>query len=400
MIEIFRNIARRKLRGFLTISGIVIGVLALTTMGALAENFNALLDGGVLYYGSSVQVGPPDGESASLLPLSKIDEIKQVDGVAAAFPTYGFSAKPGTVSVVSFGVPDTIVASDPAESSWSSLKTTFAQGHQLDAITTGGVVLGSTISKEFNKKVGDTIDLPVKPADAKPDFVNHTFTVVGILNPTRTAPDTFAYINTADGQTLLKDSLPIAIRDQIDVTKITQGIDVYGKPGTSISELDKIADRINAQVTGVKAIKTSVLVNGFKSGGAIFTSITTAAALLALIIGGLSVVNTMFMAVAERVREIGLKKAVGATTRHIMGEFLLEAVVIGALGGLIGYGLGVLITVIANALTPPGQSTLFLITLPLTILALGFATALGALAGILPAWRAARLDPVTALRNQ
>jgi putative ABC transport system permease protein len=400
MIEIFRNIARRKLRSFLTISGIVIGVLALTTMGALAENFNALLDGGVLYYGSSVQVGPPDGESASLLPLSKIDEIKQVDGVAAAFPTYGFSAKPGTVSVVSFGVPDTIVASDPAESSWSSLKTTFAEGHQLDAITTGGVVLGSTISKEFNKKVGDTIDLPVKPADAKPDFVNHTFTVVGILNPTRTAPDTFAYINTADGQTLLKDSLPIAIRDQIDVTKITQGIDVYGKPGTSISELDKIADRINAQVTGVKAIKTSVLVNGFKSGGAIFTSITTAAALLALIIGGLSVVNTMFMAVAERVREIGLKKAVGATTRHIMGEFLLEAVVIGALGGLIGYGLGVLITVIANALTPPGQSALFLITLPLTILALGFATALGALAGILPAWRAARLDPVTALRNQ
>ena len=400
MIEIFRNIARRKLRSFLTISGIVIGVLALTTMGALAENFNALLDGGVLYYGSSVQVGPPDGESASLLPLSKIDEIKQVDGVAAAFRTYGFSAKPGTVSVVSFGVPDTIVASDPAENSWSSLKTTFAQGHQLDAITTGGVVLGSTISKEFNKKVGDTIDLPVKPADAKPDFVNYTFTVVGILNPTRTAPDTFAYINTADGQTLLKDSLPIAIRDQIDVTKITQGIDVYGKPGTSISELDKIADRINAQVTGVKAIKTSVLVNGFKSGGAIFTSITTAAALLALIIGGLSVVNTMFMAVAERVREIGLKKAVGATTRHIMGEFLLEAVVIGALGGLIGYGLGVLITVIANALTPPGQSTLFLITLPLTILALGFATALGALAGILPAWRAARLDPVTALRNQ
>ncbi len=400
MIEIFRNIARRKLRSFLTISGIVIGVLALTTMGALAENFNALLDGGVLYYGSSVQVGPPDGESASLLPLSKIDEIKQVDGVAAAFRTYGFSAKPGTVSVVSFGVPDTIVAGDPAESSWSSLKTTFAEGHQLDAITTGGVVLGSTISKEFNKKVGDTIDLPVKPADAKPDFVNHTFTVVGILNPTRTAPDTFAYINTADGQTLLKDSLPIAIRDQIDVTKITQGIDVYGKPGTSISELDKIADRINAQVTGVKAIKTSVLVNGFKSGGAIFTSITTAAALLALIIGGLSVVNTMFMAVAERVREIGLKKAVGATTRHIMGEFLLEAVVIGALGGLIGYGLGVLITVIANALTPPGQSTLFLITLPLTILALGFATALGALAGILPAWRAARLDPVTALRNQ
>jgi putative ABC transport system permease protein len=399
-MEIVRNITRRKLRSFLTISGIVIGVLALTTMGALAENFNALLDGGVKYFGSNVQVGPPDGQSAALLPISKIDEIKQIDGVAAAFPSYGFQAKPSSGVNFSFGVPDTIVAGDPEENKWGGIKTTFAQGHQLDATSTGQVVLGSTISKEFNKKTGDVIDLPVRPADAKPEFVNHPFTVVGILDPTRTAPDSFAYLTTADGQMLLKDSLPIAIRDQIDVTKITESINVYGRPGTSIADLDKIADRINAQITGVKATKTSTIVNGFKSGGAIFTSITTAAALLALIIGGLSVVNTMFMAVAERVREIGLKKAVGATTRHIMGEFLLEAVFIGVIGGLIGYGLGVLITVVANALTPPGQSTLFLVTLPLTVFALGFAAALGAVAGILPAWRAARLDPVAALRNQ
>jgi putative ABC transport system permease protein len=399
-MEIFRNIWRRKLRSFLTISGIVIGVLALTTMGAIAENFNALLDGGVKFFGSNVQVGAPDGQSAALLPLSKIDEIKKVDGVAAAFPGYTFSAKPGSVTTVSFGIPDTIVASDPEENNWAAFKTTFAQGHQIDAGSTGQVVLGSTIDKEFNKKIGDTVDLPVRPTDAKPDFISHSFTVVGILNPTLTAPDTFAYINIVDGQMLLKDSLPISIRDQIDVSKITEGIDVYGQPGTSISNLDKIADRINAQVSGVKATRPSVIVDSFKAGGAIFTGITTAAALLALVIGGLSVVNTMFMAVAERIREIGLKKAVGATTRHIMGEFLLEATVIGALGGVIGYGIGLVITIIANATTPPGQSTLFLITVRLTVFALGFAIALGAVAGILPAWRAARLDPVTALRNQ
>jgi putative ABC transport system permease protein len=399
-MEIFRNIWRRKLRSVLTISGIVIGVLALTTMGALAENFNALLDGGVTYFGSSIQVGPPDGQSASLLPLSKIDEIKQIDGVAAVFPGYGFQAKPGSVTTVSFGVPDTIVAGDPAENSWGNLRTTLAQGHQLTSDTTGQVVLGSTIAAEFNKKIGQTVDLPVRPADAKPDFVNHTFTVVGILNPTRTAPDTFAYLNITDGQMLLRDSLPAPIRDRIDLSKIAESITVYGKPGTSISDLDKIADRINSQVTGIKATRPSVIVNSFKSGGAIFTGITTAAALLALVIGGLSVVNTMFMAVAERIREIGLKKAVGATTRHIMGEFLLEATLIGLLGGLVGYGLGALITVIANATTPAGQSTLFLLTIRLTVFALGFAIALGAVAGLLPAWRAARLDPVTALRQQ
>jgi len=399
-MEILRNFYRHKLRSFLTISGIVIGVLALTTMGALVENFNALLDGAVQYYGSNVQVGPPVGQAASLLPLTKIDEIRKVPGVATAFPTYDFPAKPGAVSVVSFGIPDTIVASDPTEAAWSSLKTTYAQGHAIDADSSGEVVLGSTIDKEFNKKIGDTIDLPVKPRDASPDFVNHTFKVVGILNVTGTPPDSFAYINITDGQMLLKDILPVTVRDAIDVTKIAEGIDVYAKSGTSISELDKIADRINGQVSGVKASKPSDLVNSFKQGGAIFTAITNAAALLALIIGGLSVANTMFMAVTERAREIGLKKAVGVSTLKIMGEFLAEATLIGVVGGVIGYGLGALITILVNASTPPGQSTLFLITPNLTILAIGFATALGAIAGVLPAWRAARLDPVIALRNE
>jgi putative ABC transport system permease protein len=104
----------------------------------------------------------------------------------------------------------------------------------------------------------------------------------------------------------------------------------------------------------------------------------------------------MFVAVAERGSEIGLKKAVGATTFNIMGEFLAEATLLGVLGGVIGYGLGVLITIVVNASTPPGQATLFLITPNLTILVIGFATALGAVAGVLPAWRAARLDPVIA----
>jgi len=102
----------------------------------------------------------------------------------------------------------------------------------------------------------------------------------------------------------------------------------------------------------------------------------------------------MFMAVAERVREIGLRKAAGVSTLKITGEFLAEATLFGVLGGLIGFGLGALITIVVNASTPPGQSTLFLITSNLTILVISFATALGAVAGVLPAWRAARLNPI------
>src|SRR3982074_1980782 len=99
-LEIFRNLARRKVRSTLTISGIVIGIFALTTMGAMANHFNALIDGGVVYFGSHIQVG--EGSQgvggASVLPISKVDEIKRVDGVAAAFPSVGANAKPGAVS--------------------------------------------------------------------------------------------------------------------------------------------------------------------------------------------------------------------------------------------------------------------------------------------------------------
>ena len=398
-VELLRNIWRRKLRSILTISGIVIGVFALTTMGALAENFNALIDGGVQFFGGSIQVGPPDGQAANLLPMSKIDEIKRVDGVQAAFAGYSFQAKPGGAIVVSFGVPDTIASVDPEENNYSALKLTYSSGRGVTATSRGEVALGYTIAKEFRKKVGDTIDLPVKPSDAKSDFVNHTFNVVGLINETKTAPDSFAYINLADGQMLLRDSLPASLRDTIDVTQITEGISVYGKPGSSLSDLDRIADRINAQVTGVKALRPSDLVNAFKAGGATFTAIAIVAAVLALIVGGLSVINTMFMAVSDRVREIGLKKAVGATTANIMGEFLVEATLMGLIGGLIGYGLGVLLVVVRNEVFPAADgSTLFLITPALTALAIGFSTVLGASAGVFPALRAARLDPVIALR--
>jgi putative ABC transport system permease protein len=319
-----------------------------------------------------------------------------VDGVAAAFGAVQVPAKPGQTITVSFGIPDYIAGTQPGENSYSKFKLSLKSGHELTSSSRGDVVLGSTFADEFKKKVGDVIDLPVRPADAKPDFVNHTFNVVGLYEKTRTAPDTGAFISLADAQTLFNESLPVAIRGNIDTSNLVQSITAYGKPG---QDLDKLADKITAEVPGVKGIKPSTIVSSFKSGGAIFTAITTGAALLALVIGGLSVVNTMIMAVTERTREIGLKKAVGAHTGHVLREYLLEAVLIGFFGGVVGILLGAGLTSLLNAVAG-STNQLFLLTPNLIGLALGFAVALGALAGTIPAVRAARMDPVLALRSQ
>jgi putative ABC transport system permease protein len=366
----------------------------------MAEKFNALLSGGATYFGSNVQVadsssGAVGGFGGGLLTLDRVAALENVDGVAAAFPDVSVSAKPGSTNTVSFGIPDYISNLDPRSNDYSAFKIHVAQGRNLNTTSSGEVVLGSDFATEFKTNVGDTIDLPIRAKDAPADFVNHTFSVVGILAKTQTAPDTGAYVSLADSQMLLKETLPASIRNSIDTTKLVNGATVYGKPGV---DLDKLADKINAEVPGVKATKPSVIVASFNSGGAIFTAITTGAALIALVVGGLSVINTMLMAVTERVREIGLKKAVGAKVGHILREYLLEAIVIGGIGGGIGLLLGWGLTSLINAATASSNLTLFLLTWRLVIVAILFSVGLGAAAGIIPALRASRMDPVRALR--
>ena len=329
------------------------------------------------------------------MDLSTLGQIQRVPGVAAVSPGVFDTAKPGQASVVSMGVPDFIGNLDPNWNRYSRLKLSLAGGRWVGDGSRLEVDLGSSFAAEFHMKVGDTIALPVRPSDAQPGFVNHRFTVVGILNPTLTAPDSGAYVSLHDAQMIDGDSLPTALLGHVDPYQLITGAVVYAKPGIN---LDALAARINAQVPTVKATKPSTLVSAFRSGGAVFTFMTTAAALLALIIGGLSVVNTMLMSVSERVREIGLKKAIGARTRHILTEFLAEAALIGLIGGVVGYLLGLVLTTLLNGSNPSGG--LFLVTPGLTALAIGFAVALGAIAGLLPAIRAARMDPVRALRAQ
>jgi putative ABC transport system permease protein len=122
--------------------------------------------------------------------------------------------------------------------------------------------------------------------------------------------------------------------------------------------------------------------------------------LISLLVGGLSVINTTAMSVAERTREIGIKRAIGSSRWRIRREIVVESALIGLIGGLLGLGLGYLITTLGNDAGRESATILFDLTFGTAFSSVAFATILGALAGFIPAWGASRMDPVTALRYE
>ena len=394
-MEILHNIAKRRLRSTLTISGIIVGVLALTLTGAMAEYFHAQFQGGVAYFSSNIQVVDDAGSYAGVISLSKIDPIQKVPGVAVALPSIGLPARPGGATSLPLGTPDTIVYTDPREREHSRLKAAIAAGRQLQPNRQGEVVLGYDLASGFGVRVGDRLDLPIRPRNANPDFVNHPFKVVGILKKTDTLPDATASVSLLDAQMLLQESLPASFRDRLDPSSLASRITVYGKPGM---DLDRLADRINDTVPGITATRPTDFVNNFDQG-ARFTAIAVGTALLALLFGAVLVINTMLVAVVERQGEIALKMTFGARAWHIGVEYLLEATIIGLAGGLIGFALGAGLAALLDLAGRTVSMDVFMVTGRLAKIALGLSIALGIGAGIVPSLRAASLDPDLALRR-
>jgi putative ABC transport system permease protein len=130
----------------------------------------------------------------------------------------------------------------------------------------------------------------------------------------------------------------------------------------------------------------------------VFDTMVVGIGLISLIVGGLSIVNTMAMSVAERTREIGIRRAIGASRRRIVRELVTEAGLIGFLGGLLGLALGALVVTLANNAGRSSGTVLFELTASGAFTAVAFAVVLGMIAGFVPALGAARLDPVEALR--
>jgi putative ABC transport system permease protein len=244
-------------------------------------------------------------------------------------------------------------------------------------------VLGSAVARKMKLKVGDTLQARDEP-----------FQVVGVLDDTLTLPDGWAFIPQEDARGLLvQDS---ALLKALGGGNFVTNAYAVVAPGDGDHVTDLIADRLRR---GFLLNSPAQLAKAAGQASTLLTTAILGSGVVAVIVGALSVINTMFIAVGERTREIGIKKAIGATQGDILREFLLESTVMGLLGGVLGVGFGGLVILGINWYTRDQGTPVFILTPRLALWGIAFAALLGAVAGVLPALRAARLDPVDALRE-
>jgi putative ABC transport system permease protein len=389
-MRLLRQLARRKLRTTLTILGITIGIWALVVFSSMANKINALVEGGSEYFAGKILVTDASnlavGVGLTPMKIDVADQIRDLDGVAAAAGQVQLIFDP---EANAFGGAQTIVGTVAgSDEGHETFELRAVQGRLLTAADEGSLVilLGSDMARQQSAGVGDSIDLR-----------GERFEVVGVLEPTLTAPDTSVFVPLSAAQLLFHKTLPAPVQDAIPADQLISQVVVYPEPGTDPSAL---ASLIEERVDNVKTLTGAEFNEQVGSATAIFNAIIIGVAVISLVVGGLSVINTMAMSVAERTREIGIKRAIGGSRRRIVRELVLEAALIGFVGGLIGLGLGALVVVIANEAGRDSGTILFDLTVGTALFAVSFSTILGVVAGVIPAWHAARLDPVEALRYE
>ena len=385
-MRILRELSRRKLRTSLTITGITIGIWALVVFSSLANQINGLVGMGSEYFADKIVVTDGMAFGSSPMRLDDVEIIAGLDGVGAVQPKVEIPWDPDPA--IGFGAPDFLVGTIPgADAGFETFTLELATGRQLIAEDTGNVVvLGSTIARKYGVVAGGTVDIR-----------GDSFEVLGTLQPTLSSPDTNGFIPLSTAQALYLGDLPPLVAESLQADELANQIVVFPEVGadpTTVAAEIEAAVENSATMTGAEFSET------VGATTVIFNAIIIGVAAISLIVGGLSVINTMAMSVAERTREIGIRRAIGGSRRRIVRELVAEAGVIGLLGGLIGLGLGAAVVVLVNEAGRSSGTVLFDLTAQTAAFAVGFSTILGMVAGIIPAWTAARLDPVSALRYE
>jgi putative ABC transport system permease protein len=393
----FTNLRHRRLRTWLTMIGIFIGIAAVVALISLGQGLQAavtaqFVDLGsdkLIIQGKSQGFGPPGSGVIRPLTTGDLDVVEQVNGIDGVIGRLLRPVKLEFKDEVNYGALVSVPKGESAKKlTAETIGYEIEQGRDLKDSDQYKVVIGASYVDDVFKKtvaVGDKINIQ-----------GQDFEVVGILKKTGGFTVDLGILMNED---VMRDLLDVP--DEVDLigAKVLQGQDIErvaqdierklrryrdveeGKEDFSVQTPQQFVDTLNSILLIVQTVIIGI-------------------ASISLLVGAVGITNTMYTAVLERRKEIGIMKAVGAKNTDIGTIFLIESGLLGLAGGAIGVGFGVGLAKTAEFIGTKVWGTALLqaqINPVVIIGALVFAFLLGSLSGVSPALQAAKLNPVEAL---
>ena len=392
------SLIANKMRSILTMLGIIIGVAAVIALVSIGNGVKQDIQNSISSLGSNLlMVMPgaprtpgvrPSAGSMKSLKVSDYEAIAKLDGVRAASPmTNGsyvviYQNKNWTTSVsgVSYNYLDV--------NNWSMKSGRFLSEKNVQNRERVAVV-GKTVVKNL---FGDE-----DPVGAEIRVKNIPFRIIGVLN----SKGSGAMGNDQDDMVIIPYTTAMERVEGVDYLRM---IYVTGKDENGIDRLQSDIENLLRVRHGIKDTNlddfniqnmNSIMETMEETTGTL-TLFLGAVAAISLVVGGIGIMNIMLVSVTERTREIGVRKALGATYSVIVTQFLIEAVVISLMGGIIGIILGIGSSKLIGMAS--GMSTV--ISVPTIVMSFAFSMAIGLIFGIYPARKAAKLNPIDALHYE
>ncbi len=392
------NLKHRGLRTWLTLLGILIGIAAVVSLISLGQGLRTAIVGQfdtlsadiLTIQNSGTGFGPPGSTSIKKLNNEDLEIIKKVRGVK--------EVDPRLIRIVSSEYGDEkkflYITNLPIESKsidnfYKSNNLRIEQGRLLRNTDTGKVIIGSDVLNSFEKKIFPGSKIKIQ---------NETFEIIGVLKKSSSFQiNSVILINYQELESLLDikeeyDLITVKVDNKDEVSRISEDIKSRLRENRNLKkgEEDFSVQTPAQTIEGINNILNIVNV------------IVYGIAFISIVVGGVGITNTMYTSVLERTREIGVMKAIGAKNKDILLIFLIEAGLLGLIGGIIGVITGISLAIALSKLV-----SLFLggfdlkISISWTLMgsSILFSFLIGIIAGFVPAYQGSKLKPVDALRQ-
>ncbi len=390
-----------KLRSILTTLGIVIGVASVSTVVAALTGLQKRVLNEFESFGTRkmfVFPARPDwGGRRANVPFKRL-EPELFDGMLAFAPgVESFTRNMRTQMPVSFGTKNEDVQVSGIEPPWHEIENRFVTvGRPFGLIDTQQARPVALITPKLQDRLGMDRD----PTGQSMLIDGQRFTVIGIVEAARESTflgdgsedlEVYVPFNTIHrmrpfngtfviAQAVSTDAAPEAVAEVQFYMRQKRGISVGEPDDFRVEFIERFVQQFNSIALAITAVATGIVA-------------------ISLLVGGIGIMNIMLVSVSERTREIGLRKAVGARPGAILLQFLIEAVVLCLIGGLVGLAIGQTLVAAVARIPAAGLADA---TIPPWAIALsfGFSAVVGLVFGMFPAIKAARLDPIDALRHE